>query len=106
MPLDAAALRILAKQASSAARLLKVLGNEKRLMTLCFLMVRGEMPVNELVTAVGLSQSALSQHLARLRAEGIVTFRRDSQTLHYRISDEQAMRVIALLKDIYCGDLT
>ena len=80
---DAAALKMLAKQAGEAARLLKLLGNEKRLLILCFLAVRGEMTVGELVEVVKLSQSALSQHLARLRADGLVTFRRASQTLHY-----------------------
>ena len=73
---DATALKMLAKQAGVAARLLKLLGNEKRLLILCFLAARGEMTVGELVEVAKLSQSALSQHLARLRADGLVTFRR------------------------------
>src|SRR6188472_2035761 len=93
---DAAALKMLAKQAGEAARLLKLLGNEKRLLILCFLAVRGEMTVGELVEVVKLSQSALSQHLARLRADGLVTFRRASQTLHYRVVDTPALRVLQL----------
>ena len=102
---DAAALKMLAKQAGEAARLLKLLGNEKRLLVLCFLAVRGEMNVGELVEVVKLSQSALSQHLARLRADGLVTFRRTSQTLHYSVADKNALRVLQVLKDIYCGNL-
>jgi DNA-binding transcriptional ArsR family regulator len=102
---ETAALKMLAKQAGEAARLLKLLGNEKRLLILCFLAVRGEMNVGELVEVVKLSQSALSQHLARLRADGLVTFRRTSQTLHYSVADKNALRVLQVLKDIYCGNL-
>ena len=102
---DIAALKMLAKQAGEAARLLKLLGNEKRLVILCFLAARGEMTVGELVAAVKLSQSALSQHLARLRADRLVTFRRTSQTLNYSVADRNALRVLQVLKDIYCGNL-
>lgn len=102
---DAADLKKLAKQAGEAAQLLKLLANEKRLLILCFLAVRGEMTVGEIVDVVKLSQSALSQHLARLRADGLVAFRRSSQTLHYRVVDQRALRVLGVLKQIYCGDL-
>jgi ArsR family transcriptional regulator, virulence genes transcriptional regulator len=102
---DAAALKKLAKQAGDAAQLLKLLGNEKRLLILCFLSVRGEMTVGELVGVVKLSQSALSQHLARLRADGLVAFRRTSQTLHYRVADPRALQVLGVLKQIYCADI-
>ena len=102
---DAFALNKLAKQAGEAAELLKLLGNEKRLLILCFLAVRGEMTVGELVGVVKLSQSALSQHLARLREDGLVVFRRTSQTLHYRVADKRALRVLQVLKEIYCGDV-
>ena len=102
---DAFALKKLAKQAGEAAQLLKLLGNEKRLLILCFLAVRGEMTVGELVIVVKLSQSALSQHLARLREDGLVVFRRTSQTLHYRVADKRALRVLQVLKEIYCGDV-
>ena len=98
---DAAALKMLAKQAGEASRLLKLLGNEKRLLILCFLAARGEMTVGELVDVAKLSQSALSQHLARLRADGLVTFRRTSQTLHYSVVDKRALRVLQVLKEIY-----
>ena len=102
---DAAALKQLAKQAGEAAQLLKMLANEKRLLILCFLAVRGEMTVGELVGIVKLSQSALSQHLAKLRADGLVEFRRTSQTLHYRVADPRALRLLQVLKEIYCGEL-
>ena len=102
---DAASLKKLAKQAGEAAQLLKLLGHEKRLLVLCFLAARGEMTVGELVGVAKLSQSALSQHLAKLRADGVVEFRRTSQTLHYRVVDQHALRVLQLLKEIYCGDL-
>src|SRR5580698_4757457 len=102
---EAVALKELTKQASDAAQLLKLLGNEKRLLILCFLAARGEMTVGELVDVVKLSQSALSQHLGRLRADGLVAFRRTSQTLHYRVADKRALRVLQVLKEIYCGDL-
>jgi ArsR family transcriptional regulator, virulence genes transcriptional regulator len=102
---DAAALKSLAKQAGDAAQLLKLLGNEKRLLILCFLAARGEMTVGELVSVVDLSQSALSQHLGKLRADGLVTFRRASQTLHYSVADKRALRVLQVLKEIYCGNI-
>jgi ArsR family transcriptional regulator, virulence genes transcriptional regulator len=102
---DAAALKKLVKQAGGAAQLLKMLANEKRLLILCFLAARGEMTVGELVGVVKLSQSALSQHLAKLRADGLVEFRRASQTLHYRVADQRALRLLQVLKEIYCGDL-
>src|SRR5580693_10528865 len=102
---DAAALKKLARQAGDAAQLLKLLGNEKRLLVLCFLAARGEMTVGEIVDVVKLSQSALSQHLGKLRADGLVTFRRTSQTLHYRVIDKRALRVLHVLKEIYCGNL-
>jgi ArsR family transcriptional regulator, virulence genes transcriptional regulator len=102
---EAFALKKLAKQAGEAAQLLKLLGNEKRLLILCFLAVRGEMTVGELVGVVKLSQSALSQHLARLREDGLVVFRRTSQTLHYSVADKRALRVLQVLKEIYCGDV-
>jgi DNA-binding transcriptional ArsR family regulator len=87
--------------AQEAARLLKLLANEKRLLILCFLATCGEMPVGALVEALGLSQSALSQHLAKLRRDGLVHFRRESQTLHYRLADPRAVRVLGVLKDIF-----
>lgn len=91
--------------AAEAAQFLRVLANEHRLLVLCHLLMFGEMTVTELVERVGLSQSALSQHLARLREDGLVTFRRQSQTLHYRVCDDRAARLLAVLKDIFCPTL-
>jgi ArsR family transcriptional regulator, virulence genes transcriptional regulator len=95
----------LAEKAGQAAALLKTLSNEKRLLILCHLIAAGEMSVGALVDAIGLSQSALSQHLARLRSDGLVTFRRDAQTLYYRIANPDTGRVIAVLREIYCPEL-
>ena len=88
--------------ASDAAGLMKALGNESRLMILCIL-AEGERSVGDLNKMVPLSQSALSQQLARLRQQGIVETRRESQTIYYSLSSGPADRVINLLHDIYCG---
>lgn len=98
-------LKDLEARAGEAAQLLRVLANEKRLLILCHLIAREEMSVGALVEAVGVSQSALSQHLARLRDDGLVAFRRQSQTIFYRVADPKAARVIELLKDLFCPDL-
>ncbi|MCX7586297.1 ArsR/SmtB family transcription factor [Phenylobacterium sp. 58.2.17] len=87
--------------AGEAAKLLRALANERRLMILCQL-ADGELSVGELVPRVGLSQSALSQHLAVLREEAIVATRRDGQTIWYRIIDPAAVRVVTTLAEIFC----
>jgi DNA-binding transcriptional ArsR family regulator len=92
----------LERKATEAAGLLKLLANENRLLILCRLMVAGEMSVGDLAEAVDLSQSALSQHLAKMREDGLVATRREAQTVFYRIADPNAARLLALLKDIYC----
>ncbi len=74
-------------KASEVAAILKAVANERRLMLLCKLLDMGEANVGTLAEAVGLSQSALSQHLTVLREQGIVAYRRESQTLWYRIAD-------------------
>ncbi|MDO9641312.1 MAG: metalloregulator ArsR/SmtB family transcription factor [Brevundimonas sp.] len=88
-------------RAGEAARLLKALSNEKRLMILCRL-GDGECAVGELIPLVGLSQSALSQHLAVLREEGLVAARREGVSILYRIAEPAALKLIAVLADIYC----
>jgi ArsR family transcriptional regulator, virulence genes transcriptional regulator len=88
--------------AHDAARLLKALANDKRLMILC-LLVDGELSVGEINARVDLSQSALSQHLALLRADGLVRTRREAQTIHYAIEDGPAKRIIETLHGIYCS---
>lgn len=94
-------LAMFEESAGRAATLLSLLGNEKRLMLLCQL-ADGEMSVRDIQSRVGLSQSALSQHLALLREEGIVATRRESQTIYYRIVDHAAMRVIETLAELFC----
>ena len=84
-----------------ASALLKALSSPHRLMVLCQLGDR-ELSVGELMPAVGLSQSALSQHLAKLREEGLVDTRRDGTTIFYRIADPAVLKVIAVLAEIYC----
>ncbi len=86
--------------ASSAARLMKLLSSEQRLILLCRL-IDGECSVGELAEHVGLAQSAASQHLAKLRAEGVVATRRDGQTIYYRIGDPKAVTVIDTLCALY-----
>jgi len=87
--------------AADAAGLMKALGNESRLLILCAL-VDGERSVGDLNELVPLSQSALSQQLARLRAQGIVQTRRESQTIYYSLGPGPVNQVIHLLHDIYC----
>ena len=91
----------LAASAAAAARLLRALANEHRLLILCQL-AGGERSVGQLQPVVGLSQSALSQHLAVLREEQLVATRRESQTIWYRIDDPAALRVVETLADIFC----
>jgi ArsR family transcriptional regulator, virulence genes transcriptional regulator len=89
-------------RAGDAAGFLKLLGNDRRLMILCELS-SGERSVGALGQAVGLNQSALSQHLAKLRRRRLVKTRRNSQTVHYSLADPGVMRVIGVLYDLYCG---
>ena len=92
----------LAAKAVEASRLMKLLSNERRLLLLCHLADAGEMSVGEMATAVGLSQSALSQHLALMREDGLVAYRRDGQTLHYTIADPNVALFLSMLKSLFC----
>jgi len=89
------------EHAESATRQLKALANVKRLMILCIL-CEGELSVTELNELIDISQSALSQHLAKLREDKIVTTRRSSQTIYYSIADGVAKDIIQALHDHYC----
>jgi ArsR family transcriptional regulator len=89
-------------KAADAAGLLRLLANEKRLLVLCHL-VEGEQGVGALADAVGLSPSALSQHLALLRDSGVVATRRESQAIFYRLADPKAAEVLHLLHRLYCA---
>jgi DNA-binding transcriptional ArsR family regulator len=104
MTMTAAAIEKLAQRAGDAAQLMKLLANETRLLILCRLVAEREMSAGAIVAAAGLGQSAVSQHLARLRDDNLVATRRDGQTIYYRIADKNVARIIALLKDIYCRD--
>ena len=97
-----AAIAGLERKASEAASLLKLLANENRLLILCQLVQSGELSVGDLADAVGLSQSALSQHLAKMREERLVATRREAQTIYYRIENVDAVRLLSTLKNIYC----
>lgn len=87
--------------AGDAVALLRALSNETRLLVLCQLS-QGEMSVGQLNEAVGLSQSALSQHLARLRADGLVDTRRDAQSILYRLADPRVSAIVSALHDTFC----
>ena len=91
-------------KANEAAELLKMMGNEKRLMILCQL-GSGEKSVGELEGLIGLKQSALSQHLAKLRAERLVSTRRVSQTVFYALASDEVTTLINTLYGLYCPGL-
>ena len=92
----------LENKAADIAALLKAMGNERRLVILCELVVHGEMSVGSMVKSIGLSQSALSQHLAKMREEGIVATRREGQTIWYRIAEPRVEELMAILHQLYC----
>jgi DNA-binding transcriptional ArsR family regulator len=98
VPLDLTAMR---KQSHNAARLMRSLANSQRLLILCALS-QGELSVSELNDRVTLSQSALSQHLAVLRNEQLVSTRRESQTIYYALVNGPAVRVLQLLHEEFC----
>ena len=90
------------EHAADAAGLMKALGNESRLMILCVL-ADGERSVGDLNTIVPLSQSALSQHLAVLRREKIVSARKEAQSVFYSLAGDEATKVMDTLHDLFCG---
>jgi DNA-binding transcriptional ArsR family regulator len=98
MNIDFAAM---ADNVEQAEQMLKILANKNRLMILCSLQ-DGEMSVSELNEAVPLAQSALSQHLAALRKAQIVATRRESQTISYRVVDENVVSILATLYGLFC----
>ncbi len=87
--------------ASQAAELLKAMSNENRLLILCYLGEQ-ELSVSELNGFIDLSQSSLSQHLARLRNDGFVSTRRDKQTIYYRVSNPAVVKLITFLQSEFC----
>lgn len=98
-PIDAEAMR---RNASKATSFLKSLANESRLLIMCTL-AEGEHSVGELNRRVELSQSALSQHLAILREQGLVSTRREAQSIYYSLSNSDAINVIQSLHEIFCA---
>jgi DNA-binding transcriptional ArsR family regulator len=101
--LQTSELEALETSARRASVLLKAMGNPHRLMILCQL-AKEERCVGELEHVVGLSQSALSQHLGRLRRENLVKTRRDGQTIYYSLSGHEAATIIRTLYALYCAD--
>ncbi|MGI9317310.1 MAG: ArsR/SmtB family transcription factor [bacterium] len=95
-------LNALRKAASRASELLKSLANDHRLLILCMLSEQ-EMSVKEIGEHVELSQSPLSQHLAKLRAEGLVKARKEAQHVYYSLDSEEARSVIETLYNLYCS---
>lgn len=95
-------ISVLRSKADSAAGFLKQLANPNRLAILCELL-QGERSVGELEAVVGLSQSALSQHLAKLRVAKLVATRRESQTIYYALADPGVSKIIGALYELYCG---
>jgi len=92
----------LEQSAADAARLLRLLANERRLLLLCHLAGAGELSVGAMAGMVGLSQPALSQHLAKLREDGLVATRKSAQAVFYRLADPKAARLLEVLRDLYC----
>jgi ArsR family transcriptional regulator, virulence genes transcriptional regulator len=95
-------LEELQSKAGAAEAMLKAVANRRRLVILCELL-KGECSVSALQDAIGLSQSALSQHLARLRKDDLVATRRESQTIYYSLSSKRVARLIGLLYELYCA---
>jgi ArsR family transcriptional regulator, virulence genes transcriptional regulator len=104
MPRARADLATFEANATRVADILRALANERRLMLLCKLVEWGEASVGSLGQAVGLSQSATSQHLAKMREEGIVDFRRDGQTLWYRVAEQRTELLLGYLQKLYCSE--
>lgn len=96
------AMRDLESRAGEAAELLKLLANDQRLIILCRLSDE-ELSVSELGEYVNLAQSALSQHLAKLRAQGLVATRREGQNIYYRLANPTAQKLVGALCELYGG---
>ncbi len=94
---------MLEAKAAQVASVLRAIANDRRLMILCRLVEDGEATPGALAVSVGLSQPALSQHLARMREEGLVAYRRESRTLWYRIADPRVAELLATLHRLYCA---
>lgn len=98
----APALDAMRAHADEAIALLKAIGSPNRLMLLCQLQ-GGERSVGELAAALGLAQTVVSQHLSLLRRDGVVSGRRDGQSILYRIGDERVRTLMETLFQLFCG---
>lgn len=96
-------LDVMMSNACEASQLLKALSHEGRLMILCHL-VTGEKSVTELEELLSARQAAVSQQLARLRLEGLVTPRREGKAIYYSLTDDRPKRILELIHDMYCSD--
>ena len=94
-------LELMQENATRASELMKLLGHPHRLMILCQLN-QGECSVGELSEKIGINQSPLSQHLARMRKEGLVKTRREAQSIYYSLASDDVTRVIEVLYELYC----
>ena len=88
--------------AMTASRFLKAISHEGRLMILCYL-ASGEKSVTDLETLLSSRQAAVSQQLARLRSEGLVSARREGKVIFYRLADKRATRILDVVYDIFCN---
>lgn len=96
-------IEVMGRNAEKAEAMLKLLANARRLMILCHL-VKGEKSVGELSQLVGLSHSALSQHLAKMRDQNIVASEKQGQMVFYRICNPEVEAILSTLYLIYCKD--
>ena len=99
MKIDISEMETAADQASD---LLKALSNRHRLLIICQL-IDGERSVGDLAGFVGLRDSTVSQHLALLRKDGLVSARRDAQTIYYSIASDPARELLKTLYQVYCA---
>ena len=95
-------LKQMAKSASRASGLMKTLGHKDRLMILCHL-AEGEKSVGQIADLLEISQSPLSQHLSRMRKEGLVETRRQAQTIYYSLKSGEASRIVEVLYELFCA---
>jgi DNA-binding transcriptional ArsR family regulator len=95
-------LAALEAKAEEVSRVLTAMANPKRLLVLCNLL-EGEQSVGTLAEAVGLAQAALSQHLSKMRALGLLETRRDGQTIYYRLASAEVRSLLETLYQLYCA---
>lgn len=100
----ASAAGAMGSRVAEAAAMLRLLASERRLTVLCMLIAEGEAPVGRLAARANLSQPAMSQHLAKLREDGLVATRRAGTTIHYRIADPRVAEIMTTLYEVFCTD--